>query len=321
MSTPALAFVESPAQLLNAVEWAYASGVEARLVVLGPPEPVTRFQLHRLSELVRRDGFAVEWVEVRDRVRGPRLLAALGRRVRAAATVVLGDPYALYAQLLLNGVSDRARIVVLDDGTSTLHYADQWARGGELRRWHVARRSTSARLVGGRAARLLGNRSDRVALFTAMPLESELPATLNTYAWVRHRFPAPRVLPGTDLMGSSLVETGVVTEAAYLAGIRRLTGERAVARYLPHRHESPAKLSMIESLGVRIVRPDLPMEVYARRGPVGRSILSFPSTVVHTLPLVLGDVGVTIESLSVSDDWFSADARGEERDFVRGIGG
>lgn len=322
-SQPAVALVESPAQLLNAVEWAYATAdatrPSPRLVVLGPPEPVTRFQLHRLSDLVRRDGFDVEWAEVRDRRRGPAHLARLARWIHGAPTVVLGDPYAIYAQLLLNGARADVRIVVLDDGTATLRYADQWADGTELKRWHLARRSRPARLLGGRAADLLGHRSDRVELFTAMPVQAPMPRTANTYAWVRDRFPTPTLLPGTDLMGSSLVETGVVAEEAYRTGIERLVAARAVHRYLPHRHESPAKLAAIEALGVRIVRPDLPMEVYARRGPIARSILSFPSTVLHTLPLVLAGTEVGIEALSVQDDWFSADARGEERAFVRGI--
>lgn len=233
---------------------------------------------------------------------------------------MLGDPYAVYAQLLLHAVRSGVRVVVLDDGTATLHYAEQWASGAELKRWHLARRPRPARLFGSRAARLLGRRSDRVELFTAMPVETAMPVVDNTYAWVRRRFAAPALLPGTDLMGSSLVETGVVDEDAYLAGIRRLVGQRGVARYLPHRHESPGKLATIDALGVRVVRPDLPMEAYARRGPIGSVVLSFPSTVLHTLPLVLAGTPVTVGALSIDDDWFSADARTEERRFVRGIG-
>ncbi|WP_432557814.1 hypothetical protein [Granulicoccus sp. GXG6511] len=315
-----LGFVESPAQLLNAVEWAAATGIDADLVVLGPGDPVTRFQLHRLTDLVRRDGFVVRWAEVRGK--GPGAGSALARcvrAVRAADTIVLGDPYAAFAHLLLTAAGRHLRLVVVDDGTATLRFAEQWASGAELRRWHVARRSRAHRAVGRRAERLLGRRSDRVELFSAMPLDTDLPVTPNTYAWVRDRFGPPQTLDGTDLMGTSLVETGVVAGAAYLRGIERLATRRAVARYLPHRHESPEKLATIERLGVRIVRPDLPMEVYARRGPVGRSILSFPSTVLHTLPLVLADTAVTIEPLTVEDDWFAADARGEERAFVHGI--
>lgn len=313
-----LGFAESPAQLLNDVEWVAATGADARLVVLGPPEPVTRFQLHRLIDLVRRDGFRVEWAEIRG-ASGAAALARCLRDVARADTLVLGDPYAAYAHLFLTAASRDVRLVVVDDGTATLRYAEQWATGAPLHRWHVARPSLGKRLVGARAAHLLGRRSDRVELFSAMPLETDLPVTANTYAWVRSRFDPPRILDGTDLMGSSLVETGVVSAGAYLRGVERLVAERGVARYLPHRHETPAKLAVIEAAGARIVRPDLPMEVYARRGPIGRSVLSFPSTVLHTLPLVLADSPVTIEALSVDDAWFAPGARAGERDFIRGI--
>ncbi|MFD6906626.1 hypothetical protein ACFWC4_15910, partial [Streptomyces sp. NPDC060077] len=44
-----LAFVESPVQLLNVLEWAHAhaSGVGLTLVVLSPVDPMTRGQLRR----------------------------------------------------------------------------------------------------------------------------------------------------------------------------------------------------------------------------------------------------------------------------------
>jgi hypothetical protein len=314
-----LGFVESPAQLLNVVEWGAATAADIHIVVLGPGDPGTRFQLHRLSELVRRDGFRVTWAEVRGGARSAGVLARWTRQVRVADTVVLGDPYAAFSHLLISAAPPDLRLVVVDDGTATLRYAEQWADGTELRRWHVARRTSAHRIVGHRAERLLGRRSDRVELFSAMPLDTELPVTRNAYAWVWSRFGPPRLLDGTDLMGSSLVETGVVAPEAYLRGIERLIADRAVARYLPHRHESREKLVAIERLGVRIVRPDLPMEVFARKGPLGHCILSFPSTVLHTLPLVLGDVPVTIEALAVDDYWFVADARAEERAFIHGI--
>lgn len=313
-----LGLVESPAQLLNAIEWAYAEQVDAHLIVLGPPDPVTRFQLHRLSELVGADGFRVGWAEIRASARRAQVLARLTGLVRAADTIVLGDPYSGMIHTLLNAARD-PQLVVVDDGTATLRYADQWADGTELKRWHLAARSGTARVIGARAQRMLGRRSPAVRLFTAMPVRPDIPAGANTYAWVRQRFPVPSITAGTDLMGSSLVETGVITEAAYLAGVGRLAGERTVTRYLPHRRESELKLARIEGLGIRILRPDLPMEVYARRGPIGREILSFPSTVLHTLPLVLSGTGVTVRALSVENDWFAADVRGEEVDFVHSI--
>lgn len=314
-----LALVDSPAQLLNAVEWAYATGEDARIVQVGPPDAPARLQLHRVAELAARSGFSVGWIEARlSRTGMARAVAALAPLVRAADTLVLGDPYAGIAHLLLNVARD-PRIVVVDDGTATLHYARQWATGAPLQRWHLSAVPRLSRVVGGRAARLLGRRSDRVELFTAMPVDVAMPLSRNAYAWTRSLWApgAPRV--GTDLLGSSLVETGVVGEQAYLAAVARLVAERGVTRYLPHRRESAAKLAAITGLGVELVRPDLPMELWARRGPVGETLLSFPSTVLHTLPLVLVDTVTRIEALPVDDAWFTAGADATARGFVRGI--
>ena len=110
----------------------------------------------------------------------------------------------------------------------------------------------------------------------------------HTFAWTRDRFGPPRVTGGADLVGTSLVETGVVDAGAYLEAVRSLARTHGATRYFAHRRESAAKLHrMAGATGLEIVRPDLPLELVARRGPVARTVLSFPSTVVHTLPLAL----------------------------------
>lgn len=320
-----LGLVESPAQLLNALEWAYASGARetARLVIAGPVDPITRLQLHRLAELARGDGFSVGWSEVRgSAAQRARALGALAGLVRDADTLVLGDPYSGIAHLLLNSTRlarAEPRIVVVDDGTATLHYEQQWVSAEPLQRWHLGTRPVAARLIGGRAYQLLGRGSEAVELFTAMPIRTRIPAVRNDYAWTRERFGPPEVLGGIDLLGSSLAETGTISEPAYLAGVRRLVTEHGLRRYLPHRKESAAKLAAIAAMGVELIRPDLPVEVYARRGPVAGELWSFPSTVLHTLPIVLAGTGVQVRPLAVADDWFSADADQVARGFIANI--
>lgn len=331
--TRVLALVESPAQLLNAVEWGHVSGEDVHIVQLAPTDGLTRFQMQRVAEHARKAGFEVGWSECRIGFAAqPRALAALAPLVRAADKIVIGDPFSGLIQLLLN-VARSVPIVVVDDGTATVRYAEQWASGAPLVRWHLARRkpgegaakptdgvSKLSLLVGRTAFKRLGNRSTAVSLFTAMPVRPRgLPVTPNEYAWVRSHFAEPEVLPGTDLMGSSLVESGVVQAEPYLAGVARLVAERDVRRYLPHRKESAEKLRRIEDLGVELVRPDLPMEMWARANPIGSTVLSFPSTVLITLPLVLDGLGVSVEKVSIDDGWFAADAADSARDFVRDI--
>ncbi|WP_446459233.1 hypothetical protein [Streptomyces yangpuensis] len=372
MSTSAstLAFVESPVQLLNVLEWAYARGTAAdrpldgvpsqrgrraagraaepgprpagtlaplRIVVLPPTDPMSRGQLRRMAALARDEGCDVQWQEARGSRLAPlRALAALAGDVRAARTVVIGDPFSRYVQLLLTLVRAE-ELVVVDDGTATMEFVAQTARGERLVRWHrvgggglpgrvrelayapvsaAARRRFVAERAAGRGA------EHRVELFTSMPVAPCGGMTLraNEFAWTRARFGPPRLTRGTDLVGTSLVETGVVDPGRYLDAVRSLALEHGATRYFAHRRESPEKLrALSRATGLEIVRPDLPLELIARRGPVGRTILSFPSTVVHTLPYALTGTGVTVAVCDVDPAWLTGSASPRARSFLAGV--
>ena len=79
---------------------------------------------------------------------------------------------------------------------------------------------------------------------------------VNDFAWTRARFGPPRLTKGTDLVGTSLVETGVVDPARYLDAVRALTQEHGATRYFAHRRESPEKLrALSQATGLEIVTP------------------------------------------------------------------
>lgn len=363
-----LAFVESPVQLLNVLEWAYAPGesvplldgvpsqpprgtggpggpggpggtptARMRIVVLPPTDPMSRGQLRRMASLARDEGHEVRWQEARGGRLAPlKALAALAGDVRAARTVVVGDPFSRYVQLLLTLVRAE-QLVVVDDGTATMEFIAQTARGERLVRWHrvggggiagrvrelayapvsatARRRFTAAKATGTKTAR-------RVEVFSSMPVTAHGAMTLrvNDFAWTRARFGPPRLTKGTDLVGTSLVETGVVDPACYLDAVRTLTRVHGATRYFAHRRESPEKLrALSEATGLEIVRPDLPLELIARRGPVGRTIVSFPSTVVHTLPYALTGTGVTVAVCDIDPDWLTGSASPRARGFLAGV--
>ncbi|WP_412077026.1 hypothetical protein ACLF6K_18550 [Streptomyces xanthophaeus] len=384
-SAHTLAFVESPVQLLNVLEWAHlhpadpadpsdqgplldgvprqreqragqaggaagrgaagspgaaagpgtAAGGPARLriVVLPPTDPMSRGQLRRMAGLARDEGHEVRWQEARGGRLAPlKALAALARDVRAARRVVIGDPFSRYVQLLLTLVRAE-ELVVVDDGTATMEFVAQTARGERLVRWHrVGGGGAAARVrelayapVSATARRRFtaaGGGGRRVEVFTSMPVTVHGAMTLrvNEFAWTRDRFGPPRLTKGTDLVGTSLVETGVVDPARYLAAVRALTREHGATRYFAHRRESPEKLrALSEATGLEIVRPDLPLELIARRGPVGRTIVSFPSTVVHTLPYALTGTGVTVAVCDIDPDWLTGSASPRARSFLAGV--
>lgn len=329
-----LAFVESPVQLLNVLEWAHVSAydmTEVTVVVLSPHDPMSRGQLRRMAELARDEGCAVRWEDAREGAGAPlRTVAGLAGALRRAERVVIGDPFSRYVQLLLTLVRASA-LVVVDDGTATMEFAGQLARGERLVRWHRrgsrlgARELLLAPVTTSARRRLAPGPRRTVELFTAMPVTEALPGitvTANDLAWTRARFGPPRLTRTADLVGTSLVETGVVDLDQYVGAVRALTLAHGATRYFAHRRESTDKLHRLSvEAGLEIVRPDLPLEVIARRGPIGRTILSFPSTVVHTLPRALVGTDVKVAVCDIDPDWLSAGASPRAPGFLAGVTG
>ncbi|MFF8970711.1 hypothetical protein [Streptomyces sp. NPDC014995] len=334
-----LAFVESPVQLLNVLEWAYAqelrpreeSGAGLTLVVLSPTDPMTRGQLRRMAELARDEGHEVRWEEARGGATAPfRTIGGLAPLLRAAQRVVMGDPFSRYVQLLLT-ITRATDLIVVDDGTATMEFVGQLARGERLVRWHRkggrpgARDLLFAPVSSSARRRLTPGADRRVQVFSSMPMR-EVPAdvrvTANPFAWTRHRFGPPRVTKGADLVGTSLVETGVVDGDRYLHAVGVLAGTHGASRYFAHRRESADKLHRLAvETGLEVVRPDLPLELIARRGPIGRTVLSFPSTVVHTLPLALAGTDVRVAVCDIDPSWLTEHASPRAHGFLAGVTG
>ncbi|WP_078495795.1 hypothetical protein [Streptomyces sp. LaPpAH-108] len=301
------------------------------LVVLAPTDPMTRGQLRRMADLARDEGYQVRWEEARGGASAPlQTVGALAGPLRRAERIVMGDPFSRYVQLLLT--ITRARdLVVVDDGTATMEFVAQLARGERLVRWHrkggrPGPRDLLFAPVSATARRRLTPRPGRrVEVFSAMPV-TETPegvtVTANDFAWTRARFGPPRITKGADLVGTSLVETGVVDADRYVEAVYTLAKTHGATRYFAHRRESTAKLHRLAGeTGLEIVRPDLPLELIARRGPIGRTILSFPSTVVHTLPLALKGTGVRVAVCDVDPDWLTENASPRAQGFLSGVTG
>ncbi|MEW2523546.1 hypothetical protein [Streptomyces sp. NPDC047071] len=380
-----LAFVESPVQLLNVLEWAHLSapptaaeaasaastavdaepapssaadaastaadsgtdaGAEAgadagagaapddlTLVVLAPTDPMTRGQLRRMAELARAEGHTVRWEEARGGTTAPfHTIGGLAGPLRRAARIVIGDPFSRYVQLLLT-ITRAQDLVVVDDGTATMEFISQLANGERLVRWHRRGGRPGPRdmvflPVSSSARRRLtphpkGRR--RVEVFSSMPIDAApegVRVTVNSFAWTRARFGPPRITKGADLVGTSLVETGVVDLDRYLDAVGALARTHGAARYFAHRRESAEKLHRLAvETGLQVIRPDLPLELIARRGPIGRTILSFPSTVVHTLPLALAGTEVKVAVMDIDPAWLTDKASPRAQGFLSGVTG
>ncbi|MET9933815.1 MULTISPECIES: hypothetical protein [unclassified Streptomyces] len=389
--TGQLAFVESPVQLLNVLEWAHtrasgtgmgaapgtgapatdtdtapgtgapATGAPAdgkpttgapadgkpapeapapvtapgttpaplTVVVLSPTDPMSRGQLRRMAQLARDEGLTVHWQEARGG-RGAlvRTLRRLAGPLRSAERVIIGDPFSRYVQLLLTLFAPR-HLTVVDDGTATMEFAAQLGRGERLVRWHRKgslgpRELVLAPVTTLARRRLAPARGRTVEVFTSLPVEAPagVEVTGNSYAWTRARFGPPLLTGGADLVGTSLVETGVVDADHYTRVVGELARTHGATRYFAHRRESAEKLHRIAvETGLQVVRPELPLELIARRGPVGRTIVSFPSTVVHTLPLALAGTGVKVAVCDIAPEWLRATASPRAQGFLSGVTG
>lgn len=321
-----LALVESPVQLLHVIEWCHATGSADRtsVSVLAPRDATSRRQLRTMLGYAGEEGIGTRWHDPRQGAGGLfRTIASLRPSIAAADRLVVGDPFSGLLQLLLPAYRGRG-LVVVDDGTATMEFASRVIDGRPLARWD-APPGLVARLrrpVAARARRILTPAPGApVTLFTVMPANRAAGLAIhpNRYDWLRRRFGRPQVLPGTDIIGTSLVESGVVDDAAYLDQMAALAAGSA-GRYYAHRREDDDKLRRIAArTGLQVVRPDVPLEIELRRGPVAERVIGFPSSVGYTLPVVLASVGTTVRLITVKPSWLQPGIAAGAQEFLTTI--
>jgi hypothetical protein len=321
-----LALVESPVQLLHVIEWcAWHQTRNLQVAVLSPREGHGRVQLAAMRRIAEKSGLEVVWLDPRLSW-GGSLWSWAGLRRRAAAVdqVLVGDPFSGLIQAILT-TSRVGKLVVVDDGTATIDFADSLVGDAPLLRWAV-RSGGVSRLVRSalarrttRALRRLGPES--LEVFTAMPVDLRAWATVthHGYAWTRGAFGPPEVRDQVAVIGSSLVESGLLSEDAYVSAITDAmasVGETSGV-YIRHRRESTAKLRrLVERTGLSLVSSDVPLELELRRGPVGRHVVCFPSTPAFTLPLVLDGSGAELTVVPLDPSVLNPAAESRARDFL-----
>ncbi|MDN4483524.1 hypothetical protein [Demequina lignilytica] len=299
----ATAWVESPLQVLNAVEWAHRAGEGCRIV---------------LREDVESLGPLGAWLAPRleDTAPGVVLDAApdpARAGLRRSGRWVVGDVFSGQIRLLV-ALSRTRDLVVLDDGSATLHLAQVLQGGGGFGRMGQ-RESLPARVLGAimRRRLLRAARAGRLELFTAYDAPevgrlADLGATLtpNRYAWVRGLEPAePGQIGAHVVIGSALAADGYIDAAAYEAWAIATGGPGAT--YLPHRRETDAALARLATAGLRVVRSALPAELVLATAADLESVTSLPSSTAATLAHVLGP-SVTHRIQAVPTPWWTAAA-------------
>jgi hypothetical protein len=318
-----LALVESASQLINAVEWAHDSGEAGttNIMVLAPTDVESVRQIDGVAEVARASGVSVVVLPVRARRPGApyhsaRVLAALAR----ARQLVIGDPFSRYIHTLLP-LAAADHVVIVDDGTATWDYAACIESGAPLMRW--THPCATPRPSAVRATRLLTPSSRRsIDVFTCLrdATPTGAVALVNRYRWTRSRHRPQVVGDQIDLLGTSLVDSGVVDRHAYLNAVAAIARGRVPVRYVAHRREAEHLVAEIATIdNVRVVRPDRPVEMLLRKGPVAREVVAFPSTAAHTLPIVLSDLDVSLRVQAIDPSWFTPNATLRARSFVARI--
>lgn len=329
MSEPGtLALVESPVQLLHVLEWcAWHQNQDLRVAVLSPRDGHGREQLSSMRTLVRDSGIDVVWLDPRvSRMAPVGAWRTMRNWAAESERLLVGDPFSGLIQSILT-TTPRRRVTVIDDGTATIDFAELLGSGEPLLRWAVRPglngvvRTPLARRAGRHLAQL---GPEALEVFTVMPIGALRHATVTRhhYQWTRATFGPPRLTDGVTVVGSSLVESGLLAEETYfqlvIEQLQRLNATTGV--YISHRRERSSKIRrLISATKLRLGRSQVPLEIELRRGPVGRSVVCFPSTPAFTLPLVLRGCDATLNVVPLEPSQLNPQAEPRARDFLTRI--
>ena len=274
MSGIASAWVESPLQLLCAVEWAFARAQPVRIVPRSGAAQLPATAA-RLREIGLPDGVTID---------GPRALPAF-----SSDHWIIGDAFSGMARSAL-ALRMPQQLTVVDDGTATLRLPSVLDGSAQLSRsTDAAPARAIAELASSRLRHL--DQTGALELFSYYALD--LPArTPNRFRWLRSRGLAATA-PSRVFLGSASVVDGLMPEESYL----RMVRDVGPVGYFPHRRETLTTLQRIATLpGVEIVDRGLPIELVLA-GAREASIVSMPSSAVETLRIILLGSGSSIDVL------------------------
>jgi hypothetical protein len=203
--------------------------------------------------------------------------------------LILGQYRLSLARHLAHELQPRETVVV-DDGIGALLTEARRRAVGSGHDMLVGRREGMLRrrvhpLVGLHTGEL-----ERVTFFSIYDVGERAGDRLerNTYRYIRRRLPSPMLTSDAVLLGSSLVETGIVAEGAWYSAVRTALWEvPGRLRYLAHRREDAGKLRRLErDLSLDVEMPDLPVELLFFFRPRPRLVFSPVSTAIDTLRLL-----------------------------------
>ncbi|MFE5310115.1 hypothetical protein [Isoptericola sp. NPDC056605] len=309
------AFVESPLQLLCAVEAHAAGHAGPRTRVLARADvPALTAGVDAVRALGLPGDLDVDLAPV------PRHLPH--------DVVVVGDPFSgAFQSALVRTLRPPTRIVVVDDGLATLDLAHRLTSGSSLVR--IGAPPGSLRFGLGALAALRMRRvaeAGGLSLCTALPLDPDLRAWLRLlgidvlehgFEWLQGRPPAEAPAEQTVLVGSALAADGLLHPDRYLAWVRGVAADGPV-RYVPHRRHDPRVTALLEQVpGIEVDAPGAPVEIRLRGLRPGQRVVTLPSAAALTLSRLLVPRGVTVTPHAVPEAWWTDRATPGQRHRLR----
>lgn len=302
---PSVYVVESPFQLINAIEARYQLGFENNHLVLtlglghslesfrrlldpGDWDAVHHLTLHSGPAGLENPSTAVDKVRsLYHRAAARRPFHRLARALSPAGHLVLGNyRRGSYHLRHFANTIHCADLYLIDDGTDAIEVNDERraaarpdaanADAPSSSRWTRLRRRLRDSLVQWNATE-----ATTVTFFSAYEL-----ATGHGDGLIRNDYRHLRSLASTGVvseeacfLGQCLVEDGWLGQDAYVDNLRRVRAQIADSAfvYVPHPRESAATVGRVQSaIGARIMPLDVPVEYYvARSGYRPRIMASF----------------------------------------------
>jgi hypothetical protein len=310
-----LAIVETPLQLINAIEARHHFAQETHLLIL-----VGHFGVESFEPLLdRRDWQSVRFFRILDRAHlsqdTPEMLRTLRQlwlRTRfdrflqsygSVDALMLGNYLENHKNYMRHAhhVVPHRRIVLLDDGTDTILVARELTdRAGPAPALpHAEHRGTLGKFRGALRRRFVDWRSqqaDEVTFLTVFDVTARPSDRVirHQYEHLHSTLGASAQLDRAVFLGQCLVEDGYLDLPAYLAQLalafERLAPLEVV--YVPHpREESTTTQAVRTRFNVAIERPKIPIECHiAASGQVPRKLASFFCSALVNCSIIFGDV-------------------------------
>lgn len=291
----AVAWVESPLQLIGAAEWAAAHRV--RVTVAGRLSP----QMSGTADaLLSRGALFGECAPY---------LGIPWKLLSSHPHWLVGDGFSGQFRLAA-AVLRPKRLTFLDDGDNTTAYAASVLGERAYARPGVEERGLTTFFAPLAHQRVLTLASaGRAELFTVYDLGDERRAALgqrgvrierHAFEWTRQSAPAALLQADRVLLGSALPVDGRMPLDAYLAWIASEAAAGDLV-YVPHRREPDTQRRAVAAVaGIRLVEQGLPVELLLA-GAAPREVVTLPSSTATTLPLVLAGSGARIRVATPAD--------------------